>query len=494
MSETTHRHLCLHGHFYQPPRENPFTHLVPDEPGAGIYRNFNEKITTECYRPNAEIGNFERISFDFGPTLAAWVARYAQDVYLRIIEADQIHRTRFGMGNALAHAYNHTILPLATRRDKATQIAWGISDFRHRFGAMPEGMWLAETAVDMETLELLADQGIQFTVLAPWQAAHGIDTTEPYWVNLSGGRRIGVFFYNGPMSGDVSFNDDVTANADAFAAPYLSRHVNWDKEHRGEDQLLLIATDGELYGHHKPFRDLFLAHLTQHSAPAFGYDVISLPRYFHEHPPTRTAEIQAPSAWSCAHGVARWSDGCNCTEGDTAWKPALRQALHHLADRVDVLFERHAAATLSDPWAARDHFIEWRNGWVTPAAFWAQHGRHGRKPGKERLAARTWHLLEAEYCMQASFTSCGWFFEDLDRIEPRNDINYARCAISHIWQALQLDLQTDFLADLTLAQSWRRPLTGAQIYHQLPRVTTDLLPPLPATAAVPATQKAEPAA
>jgi hypothetical protein len=495
MSEQLHRHLCLHGHFYQPPREDPFTHLVPDEPGAGPYRNFNEKITVECYRPNAEIGNFGRISFDFGPTLAAWVARYAQDVYLRIIESDQIHRERFGVGNAIAHAYNHTILPLATRRDKATQIAWGISDYRHRFGADPEGMWLAETAVDMETLDLLAEQGIQFTVLAPWQSAHGIDTTEPYWVDLPSGRRIIVFFYHGQMSGDVSFNDDVTSNADAFAAPYLSRHVNWEKEHRGEDQLLLIATDGELYGHHKPFRDLFLAHLSQHSAQAFGYEVTSLPRYLRDHPPTRTAEINAPSAWSCAHGVARWRAGCDCTEGDASWKAPFYDALRHLSDRVDVLFERHAAATLSDPWAARDHFIEWRNGWTTPGAFWAQHGRFGRKPGKEHLAARTWHLLEAEYCMQASFTSCGWFFEDLDRIEPRNDINYARCAISHIWRALRVDLQSDFVRDLARSQSWRRPISGDMIYRALPPVAPDFLPqPVAAPTPATVTQKAEPAA
>lgn len=493
MSETLHRHLCLHGHFYQPPRENPFTHLMPREPGAEPYHDFNEKITVECYRPNAEIGNFERISFDFGPTLAAWLARYAQDVYLRIIESDQIHRSRYGVGNALAHAYNHTILPLATSRDKATQIAWGISDFRNRFGAQPHGMWLAETAVDLETLALLAERGIEFTVLAPWQAARSIDPSEPYWVELPGGRRIAVFFYNGPMSGDVSFNDSVTANADTFAAPYLARHVNWEKEQRGEDQLLLIATDGELYGHHKPYRDLFLSHLTQQSGPAFGYEITSLARYLRAHPPVQTVEIVAPSAWSCAHGVARWSTGCSCTEGDASWKPVLLRALRNLADRIDALFERHAAATLADPWAARDQFIEWRNGWMPPSEFWELHGRHGHKPGKGSLASRTWHLLEAEYCMQASFTSCGWFFEDLDRIEPRNDINYARCAISHIWQALGLDLQPQFVADLAPARSWRRGITGDALYRSLPTVPPTLLPPLAEVVAAPK-QKEEPAA
>ncbi len=479
MSEGQHRHLCLHGHFYQPPRENPFTHLVPEEPGAGQYHNFNEKITTECYRPNAEIGNFERISFDMGPTLAAWLARYEQDVYLRILEADQVHRIRHGTGNALAHAHNHTILPLAPRRDKQTQIKWGISDFRHRFGEEPRGMWLAETAVDYETLELLAERGITFTVLAPWQCTEPIDPSEPYWVELGNDRRMAVFFYHGQMSGDVSFNDGVTTNADAFAASYLPQHVNWEKEHRGEDQFMLIATDGELYGHHKPYRDLFLSQLTQHSAPAFGFEVTTLERYLRDHPPQRAVAVHAPSAWSCAHGVDRWCRGCGCTEGDASWKFPLYSALRRLADRVDVLFERQVAATLTDPWDARDHFIEWRNGWVPPATFWAQHGRRGRKPGKEQLSARTWQLLEAEYCMQAAFTSCGWFFEDLDRIEPRLLLNYARCAISHVWRALRIDLQADFLADLAQAHSWRTDAQGDSLYHALPPVTPDFLPPPP---------------
>lgn len=479
MTEIHHRQLCVHGHFYQPPREDPFTHLVPDESGASPYHNFNEKITTECYRANAEVGNFETMSFDMGPTLAMWLARHAPDVYLRIIESDRLYRKRYGIGNALAHAYNHTILPLANSRDKRTQIIWGLTDFRHRFGHAPQGMWLAETAVDMEALEILAEQGIEFTVLAPWQAAEGIDTTEPYWVNLSSGRRIAVFFYNGPLSGDVSFRDDATANADAFIAGWLPGQVNWEKEQRGEDQLVVIATDGELYGHHKPFRDRFLTHLMRHSAPAFGYEMMTLGRYLRMHPPTRSVQLHVPSAWSCFHGVARWSTGCDCTEGDSSWKPALRHAIDQLATRVNTLFEQKAAATLRDPWAARDGYLAWRNGWMTADAFWAQHGRNGRKPRREALAVRTWHMLEAQYCLQAAYTSCGWFFEDLDRIEPRNDINEARCAISHMWQALHVDLQRDFVADLAAAHSWRTPMTGAMIYQQLPLPpNADLLPPL----------------
>lgn len=474
---TSHRYLCIHGHFYQPPREDPFTHAMPSEIGAGPYHDFNEKITYECYRPNAVEQNFEHINFNIGPTLASWMARYARDVYSTIVEADRLYAARFGIGNAIAQAYNHTILPLATTRDKRTQIIWGITDFKRRYGRMPLGMWCGETAIDLETLSLMAEEGIQFTILAPWQAAYGVDNTEPYWVNLPNGRRIAAFFYNGPVSGDVSFNDGVTLNADAFAAGYLPNYLNWDKDHRREDQLLLVSTDGELYGHHKPFRDLFLRHLVQHSAPAFGYEVVTLGRYLELRPPRYDVKIYAPSAWSCAHGVARWSDGCNCTEGDPSWKPALLHALRRLARHIDQIFEEYTASTLADPWEARDHFIEWRNGWIASDVFWAQYGHKGHKPGKESLAVRTWHLLEAQYCTQASFTSCGWFFEDLDRIEPRIVLNYARCAISHIWQALHINLQQEFLQDLASARSWRSHLSGEQIYLQLPAVPNrDLLP------------------
>ncbi len=460
---------------------------MPSEVGAGPYHDFNEKITHECYRPNAEIGNFNAINFNIGPTLASWMARYARDVYTMILDADHAYQEQWGVGNAMAQAYNHTILPLANTRDKRTQIIWGIQDFQHRYGRMPLGMWCGETAIDLETLTLMEEQGITFTILAPWQAAHGIDPSEPYWVNLPNGRRIAAFFYNGPVSGDVSFNDGVTNNADAFVAAYLPNYLNWEKVHRNEDQLLVVSTDGELYGHHKPFRDLFLSHLVQHSAPAFGFEIVTLGRYLQMHPPRYDVEINAPSAWSCAHGVARWSTGCDCTEGDASWKPAMLQAIRQLAARVDQLFEEHSSPALADPWAARDHYIEWRNGWISSASFWSRFGRNNRKPARESQAVRAWHLLEAEYCMQAAYTSCGWFFEDLDRIEPRIDLNSGRCAISHIWQALHINLQSNFLTDLEAARSWRSHLTGAQIYRRLPPVPQpDLLPPLPAASSEPA--------
>ena len=473
---SSHRYVCLYGHFYQPPREDPFTGRISHEPGATPYDNFNEKITAECYRPNADEGNFEHISFDLGPTLAVWLERAHPDVYARIIEADRKNLETLGTGNALAQSYNHTILPLATHRDKVTQVIWGIMDFEHRYGHKPEGMWLPETAVDIETLDILAEQGIQYTVLAPWQAAEAIDPTEPYLVRLPSGRQIAVFFYNGPLSGGVSFDWDTTSNADTFAASFLPNHLNTEKAQRGEDQLIVIATDGELYGHHKPWRDQFLAHLVGEGAASFGFEVVSLGQYLKTHYPTREVQLRVPSAWSCGHGVDRWKAGCVCTGGDSSWKPRLRNALDHLAARLDEVFEHETGDVLRDPWAARIAYLGLRSGWVTPEAFWAEQGTNGARPEDKAAESRALLLLEAQYWGQCMYTSCGFFFEDLDRIEPRNDIAFARRAISLVWQATQQDLEEGFVTDLEAPRSWRTSLTGADLYRQLPPLAAGLLP------------------
>jgi alpha-amylase/alpha-mannosidase (GH57 family) len=470
-------YLCLHGHFYQPPRENPFTGLIPREAAATPFVNFNEKITEECYAPNADAGNFDELNFDLGPTLASWLDQTYPRVLQRIIEADKQHVARYGVGNAMAQAYNHTILPLATTRDKHTQIAWGMSDFRYRYGREATGMWLAETAVDLESLDVLAQHGITYTVLAPWQAAEHVDPTEPYRVSLFGGRSITVFFYNAPLSGGVSFDWNITSNADLFAAHYLPEQLNPVKRETGQPQVIIIATDGELYGHHRPWRDKFLSHLMNVGAPNSGFELCTLERYMRKYPPTREVELRLPSAWSCSHGIARWEHGCECTEGDSSWKGALRRALNRLATRGDELFESYASQTLDDPWAARNAYLPLHNGWESEENFWTRFGVGQCPPSDKRLARRTLQLLEAQYYLQYSFTSCGFFFEDLDRIEPRNDIGFARRAISLFWESLGVDLQTDFVEDLKAAKSWRTGLSGADMYRQLPVVARDLLPP-----------------
>ncbi len=479
VSEVSHQSLCIYGHFYQPPRADPFTAQIPPEPGAAPFENFNEKITAECYLPNAELGNFARISFDLGPTLASWLGEQRPAVLRQITTSDGERRQRDGYGAALAQAYNHTILPLATPRDKLTQIRWGLCDFEHRFGHAAQGMWLPETAADLPTLAALHACGVTYTVLAPWQAAEPVDPTEPYFVRLPNGETMTVFFYNGPLSGSISFEPDATSNADHFAAAYLPPHVNAEKRAHGEDQLILIATDGELYGHHKAWRDHFLSRLTQHSAAAAGFEVVTLDRYLRDHPPTREVKLRGPSAWSCAHGVARWSEGCDCTEGASAWKRPLRDAFDGLGQRLDTLYEREAAAYLADPWAARDAYLGLREGWLAPEAFWAQQGLRGRRPLRRARETRAMRLLEAQFIGQWMYTSCGFFFEDLDRIEPRNDIAFARRAISLMWEATGVDLQADFLRAVALAHSERARVTGADLYHALPRLTARTLPPSP---------------
>ncbi len=473
--ETGHAYLCMHGHFYQPPREDPFTGQIPFEPGATPFANYNEKITSECYRPNADVGNFEAISYDFGPTLASWLERAHPDVYQRIIVSEHRHMQRYGVSNALAQAYNHTILPLANARDKRTQILWGLEDYRHRYGHNARGMWLAETAVDIESLDIMAQYGITYTVLAPRQAATPIDTTEPYSVPLYNGRRMTVFFYNAPLSGGISFDWDVTNDANIFAASYLPRHLIPEKSADGEPQLLLVATDGELYGHHKPWRDKFLEYLINHGAPERGFELCSLEHYMQMYPAIREVQIRVPSAWSCTHGVARWSWGCGCTEGDASWKGPLRMALVRLAGRSNRLFEQCTEETLKDPWAARDDYLALHNGWETLESFWSRHGKQTLQRSAQKVQ-QTQLLLEAQYYLQYSSTSCGFFFEDLDRIEPRNNIAFARRAISLTWQALGVDLQRDFMRDLQLSKSWRTQLTGEELYRQLPTVRQGLLP------------------
>ena len=461
--------LCLHGHFYQPPREDPFSGLIPTEPGASPYLNFNERICAECYSPLAQSGTFGLMSFDMGPTLAAWLERAHPDIYGRIIEADRQHVRRYGVGNALAQPFNHTILPLAKRRDKITQVRWGLHDFRQRYGRDAHGMWLAEAAVDRETLDILAQHGITYTILASWQIAHAVDSTEPYFISLEDGRSIAVFVYN-DWSGAVSYDDSQTLDANDFAKAYMQSYRNPHKR----EQMQLIATDGELYGHHKPGREKFLSHLLKYSAAAFGFEVCTLERYLLAHPPTKEAWICEPSSWSCRwHGVSRWDSGCNCTEGDSSWKPTLRQAMNNLSERCDRLFEQYTANLLHDPWATRDDYLLLRNGWITPERFWAE---HAKQPLNPKDVWQLQMLLEAQFYVQYSFTSCGWFFEDIDRIEPKNNIAFARKAISLIWQAFHIDLQHKFLQDLACARSWRTGITGADIYRQLPTLTQDWLP------------------
>ncbi|MBI4320347.1 MAG: DUF3536 domain-containing protein [Chloroflexi bacterium] len=459
----TTKFLSIHGHFYQPLRRDPFTGRIGHEPWAEPYHDFNEKINAECYRPNAEAGNFRHMSFNLGPTLACWLEEKDPRTYETILAADREHNLRYGCGSALAQAYNHAILPLASSREKRIQIAWGIADYQHRLGHAPEGFWLAETAVDYASLNIMAAMGIRFTILAPWQAATPVDPSEPYLVSLSGGRSITVFFFDASLSEAVSFNDEATVNADVFSARLLAKQLNPQKLSRGEPQMLLVATDGETYGHHKCWRDKFLTHLFNVSAPRDGFEVITLARYLHLHPPAREALVEEDSSWSCHHGLKRWRDSCDCIVGSGSWKWHLRHALTRLAAKVDAIYELQAGPNLRDPWSTVEDYVEVKLGRVSPRAFLSAHSSGAPVEACQALL----RLLEAQYYRHVMFTSCAFFFEDLDRIEPRNNIAFAARAIALIRSASGIDLEEAFVSDLSAARSWKTNRSGADIYREV---------------------------
>ncbi|HEV7216462.1 MAG TPA: DUF3536 domain-containing protein, partial [Chloroflexota bacterium] len=344
---------------------------------------------------------------------------------------------------------------------KQVQIAWGVTDYRYRFGHAPDGLWLPETAVDLETLRLLADAGIQYTVLAPWQAAGPIDPSEPYLIDLQDGRSIAAFFYNGPLSGAISFDAQVTANADRFCAASLPTALSRQKQARGEPQILLLATDGELYGHHKPFRDKFLARLLSESAPAHGWNVTSLGAYLKHYPPRSSVAIREYTSWSCGHGVARWYKGCACTDGPSDWKQPLRQALDQLAARLDQLYAEESARLVPDPWALLAGYLAVRLGQETLQSLLLRLGGTFADPAK----VERW--LEVQYYRQLMLTSCATFFEDLARLEPRNSIAFAAKALTLLPGPWRQRLEREFVQALQEARSWRSGQTGAEIYWEL---------------------------
>ncbi len=458
------KYLCVHGHFYQPARFDPFTGEMPRERGAEPFHDFNEKINAECYQPNAQEGNLQRISFNLGPTLAQWLEKNDQKTYQLILDADRQHRERYGYGNAMAQVYNHTILPLANSNEKRIQIAWGIADFKHRFGRDPEGLWLAETAVDYETLCLMAERGIKYTILAPWQAASGIDTTEPYRVFTCDGQSIVVFFFDADLNLKVAFEDLPTMSADVFASQILPQKVNWDKLQRGEQELTFIASDGETYGHHKRDRDKFLQYLLTVSAPREGFEVISLATYFHKHPPTHEVHVADDTSWSCFHGIRRWEDRDEEDAGDHGdWKRRLRDALNRLAGRIDNAFERIGSRTLQDPWKTLEEYVLVKLGQTTVQDLLASNNVNSDSAEGVALAL----MMESEYFRQLMFTSCGFFFEDLDRIEPYNNLAFAARAIELAKGAGFSEVEDAFPMEMESVRSWRTGRTAKEMYLEI---------------------------
>jgi alpha-amylase/alpha-mannosidase (GH57 family) len=500
------RYLCIHGHFYQPPRDNPWTSAVEAEPSAYPYHDWNARITAECYAPNAAsrildgegriariVNNYARISFDFGPTLLAWLEAEEPGVYQAVLAADRDSRERFsGHGSALAQAYNHVILPLANRRDKQTQILWGLRDFEYRFGRPAAGMWLPETAVDLESLDLMAAHGVAFTVLEPhqarrvrllppagpagaagagaateawerggdaggggWYSLDGgrIDTTRPYTVALPSGRRIAVFFYDGPLARAMAF-EGLLGSGDRFAERLLAG-VPADG---GPDRLVHVATDGETYGHHHRHGEMALSYALERIAASGWATLTNYGEYLAAHPPAEEVEIVGGSSWSCSHGVDRWRDDCGCALGgrpgwNQAWRAPLRQAFDALRDELAPLYERAAGELFASPWAARDDYVAvlLDRSPASVETFLARHARGQAPCGQRRVRALA--LLEMQRHAMLMYTSCGWFFDDLAGIETVQVLRYAGRAAQLADELFGGDCERELLRRLAWARS-----------------------------------------
>ncbi len=462
------RYLCIHGHFYQPPRENPWLEMIEVQDSAYPYHDWNERITAECYAPNSAariltgdgrieqlVNNYARISFNFGPTLLSWLEHKALAVYRAIQEADRESQRRFsGHGSALAQAYNHMILPLADRQDKHTQVAWGIRDFEYRFGRKPEGMWLPETAVNVESLEVLAEQGIRFTILSPYQAARTrklgeeawqdvkggkIDPSRAYLQKLPSGKSIALFFYDGPIARAIAF-EGLLAKGDVLA----NRLLGGFSDTRDWPQLVHVATDGESYGHHHAHGDMALAFALHHIEHRKLARLTNYGEFLEKQPPTHEVEILENTAWSCSHGIERWRSDCGCNSGrqgwTQAWRGPLRTALDWLRDTLKPAYENLAGEFLRDPWAARNEFID-----VllerTPASqdrFLERHACRNLSEGDRVVALK---LLEMQRNALLMYTSCGWFFDEISGIEGTQILLYAGRALQ-LGQELLENLQS----------------------------------------------------
>ncbi|MEG4318466.1 MULTISPECIES: DUF3536 domain-containing protein [unclassified Microcoleus] len=531
--------ITVHGHFYQPPRENPYLDAIERQGSASPFHDWNERIDNECYRPNAFarilndrglvagiVNNYEYLSFNIGPTLMSWLERYDPEVYQRILEADRKSSQRLnGHGNAIAQVYNHIIMPLANERDKYTQIRWGIADFRSRFDRNPEGMWLAETAVDYATLEVLAAEGIRFIVLAPsqaercrpligqnqenqsetdreWHEVGGgqIDPTRPYRCYLKPEMRlmasnqlsplsshylgrghgqpspvpssntpyIDIFFYDGPISRDMGFNDVLSSSN--HLAGRLGQAVRGD--HRPA-QLISVATDGETFGHHKNSTEKCLAYAFTEEFPRRGWTVTNYAHYLSQNPSTWEVELKPVTAWSCSHGVDRWQDDCGCGGGGgwhLLWRKPLRETLNWLRDRLIPIYEEAGRKLFRDPWKARDEYIDVIRD-RSPAnvdRFLDRHQSH-ELDGAEQVDAL--RLLEMQRHTLLMFTSCGWFFEEVSRPEGVQILRYAARAVELAGEVAAVQLEKDFIDRLALVPSNVDCFkTGAEVYRQL--VTT----------------------
>ncbi|MHA6248308.1 DUF3536 domain-containing protein [Pontibacter sp. CAU 1760] len=474
-------YICIHGHFYQPPRENPWLNEVELQESASPYHDWNERITDECYARNSAsrildsqeriidiINNYARISFNFGPTLLEWMQKNEPVTYQAILDADKESLERFsGHGSALAQVYNHIIMPLASERDKQTQVRWGIYDFKQRFGRHPEGMWLAETAADTPTLEVLAEHGVKFTILSPYQArryrkigekewhqAEGanINPRRPYLCKLPSGKEIVLFFYDGPVSQAIAFEHLLDRGED-----FANRIVSALDSHTKDPQLMHIATDGETYGHHHRFGEMALSYALDHIERENLAKITVYGEYLEKFPPEYEAEIIEESSWSCAHGVERWRSNCGCNTGgnhgwDQEWRGPLRKAFDWLRDKLDPLYEKEMKTLGADPWLARNNYIEliMDRSEANVEQFIQRHTSQDLTRSEKVTFLK---LLDMQYHALLMYTSCGWFFDEVTGIETVQDIFYAARAIQLAQSIHGQDFEVKFVQLLEKARS-----------------------------------------
>jgi hypothetical protein len=509
--------LVVHGHFYQPPRENPWSDEISDEPSAAPYPNWNARIHAECYRPNAfarihgrgdriraVVNNYARISFNVGPTLARWIERHDPWTHRRMRDGDEDQRRRLGRGGALAQVWGHPIAPLLSPADRRTQILWGLADFARRFGRPAAGLWLPETAVDPATLESLIEADVAFTILAPEQIAavrpegkaafsavtrDTLDTGRAYkWFHRDGsGRSIALGVFDGPLSRDLAFGG-AARDADAFLSAVEDAAA---RSTETGPRLVMVASDGELYGHHKKFADLTLAYATAVEAEARDIDVTNLAAFLAASPPTWEARLaEGPSgegtAWSCAHGLGRWQRHCGCamrppaeSGWSQAWRAPLRSALDLLRDRTAELFEDAGGDLFLDPWGARDAYGSVLDD--PPSARLVALRDLARAPLQGSTGDRALGLLETMRAALAMYASCGWFFDDIGGLESALVLRQAAYVLDG-WRALGARPPTEDVLDvLAVAESNLPPHeTGADV---LRRVSRDRLTPVQVAAA-----------
>lgn len=490
------KYICIHGHFYQPPRENPWLEVIELQDSAYPYHDWNESITVQCYDPNAAsrilgpdgtiidiTDNYQRISFNFGPTLLSWMESKSPETLKAVISSDMVPEDKFsGHRNAIAQAYNHIIMPLASSRDKRTQVIWGIREFEHRFNREPEAMWFPETAVDLESLDMMAEHGMKYVILAPHQvckvrkigdeawtevANGGINTRMPYLCNLKSGRSIAAFAYDGPISKDVAFSD-LLNNGENFAGRLVGA---FDQGEEG-DQLVHIATDGETYGHHHLNGDMALAYCLYYLESKGLAKITDYGEYLENHPPTHEVEILENTAWSCVHGVERWRSDCGCNTGghpawNQKWRAPLRLAMDWLRDQLAAIYEREAAPYLKDPWQARDDYIyvildrsvQNVSKYLT---------EHSVKDLSQDEKVRVLKLLGMQRQALRMYTSCGWFFDEISGIETTQVMKYAARAMQLARDVSGVDLEPEYKKILTEAQSNIPGFgNGAEIYEKM---------------------------